>query len=155
MATSVVESSWLDHSAEVGRSKLHIVQLTAGNIVATLALVDTLNTTTDAILQGTRSHTRVIAVDTPGSQVPPAGNDAQREAKLMVRYQDDTTKQIYRVEYPCILWAILNGAGKTGDYVDPENAGWQAFVDAFEAVVKSADGNAVVVLDGQYVGKRI
>jgi hypothetical protein len=155
MATSLVESSWIDHSSEVGRSKLHIVQLTAGNIVATLALVDTLNETTDAILQGTRSHTRVVAVDTPGSQTPPEGNDAQREAKLMVRYQDDTTKQIYRVEYPCILWTILNGAGPSGDFVDPDNSGWQAYVAAFEAVVKSADGNAVTVLDGQYVGKRL
>lgn len=155
MATSIVESSWIDHSSEIGRSKLHITQLTAGNIVATLALVDTLNQTLDAILQGTRSHTRVVALDTPGSQTPPAGNDAQREAKLMVRYQDSTTMQIYRAEFPCILWTILNDAGPTGDYVDPDNAGWQAFVAAFEAVVKSADSNAVTVLDGQYVGKRL
>jgi len=153
MASGYV-TSWRDYSDEKSNLSLTIEQLTAGNVVATLALVDALLAATQAITEGSAEKSRVIYREQDEDPGRPSAASAQRERKWLVFYHDTTTAKKYRAEVPT---ALLTGNLVAGtDLADLAATNIAAFVTAFEAVVKDPDTglNDVEIDKIQHVGRR-
>jgi len=138
--------------AEKGRCRFNIVDLTAGNLAATQALLTTLLASIQAIVIGELNKERIVLSDTLSSSAPAASPLAQRENKWLVRYTDNVTHRIFKGEIPTADLTLLAGNSEFLDLAADEGL---AFKNAFEAVVKSVDGNAVSVISVQFVGRSV
>jgi hypothetical protein len=149
---SDVTVSLLDYGGESSRTRFQITTMTAANFDAVNLDVTDLVTAIDGISLMTISGQQVVSGSLFLSRTKPASVDAQREKKWLIRYEDNTTHKIYRNEIP---GADLSLLATNSDMADLSLGAWTSFIAAFEAVVKSPDGNAVTFLDAQYVGKRL
>jgi hypothetical protein len=148
-----VSLSGLDFSGERSRFAANMVDLTAGNIAAQLALVANLVSATNDISYIPFGHT-VLAEDVPSVGQATDAN-GQRELKARVRYADDVTGARFSVEVPA---PILTGNLIAGsDFFDLTATDIAAFVAAFEAVVMSPDdlANSVTIVNMQVVGRSL
>jgi hypothetical protein len=156
MSKSTLHTSWLDYSLEPSNNKLVITQLTAGNVVAQLALVDTLISAMQAITLGQLRTSKVTYRDQIQDSTTPTDPTAQREMKWLVKYHDTTTGKKYRTEIPT---ADLTGTNlvTNSDLANLADTQIAAFVTAFEAVVTDPDTglNSVAVDEIEFVGKRL
>lgn len=156
MSKSTFHTSWIDYSLEPSNNKLTIAQITAGNLVATLALVDTLTSAMAGITKGQLHLSKVSARDVVINPNKPTDPTAQRESKWLARYHDTVTGKKYRTEIPTadITGTRLQANSDMADLTEVHNA---AFKTAFEAVVTDPDtGLNPVVLDTmEFVGKRL
>lgn len=135
---------------EKGRVRFNIVDLTAGNLAATQALLATLLASIQAIVIGELHKERITLSDTLSSSAPAASPLAQRENKWLVRYTDVTTHRVFKGEIPTADLSLL---ASNSEFLDLSAGAGLAFKNAFEAVVKSIDGNAVQVISVQFVGR--
>jgi hypothetical protein len=151
---STYSVSWRDYSDEKSTMSLTIEQLTAGNVVATLALVDALLAATQAITEGSAEKSSVVFREQEEDPGRPSAASAQRERKWLVFYHDTTTNKKYRAEIPTALLTANLVAGT--DLADLGATNMAAFVSAFEAVIKDPDTglNAVAIDKIQHVGRR-
>lgn len=154
MSKSEYSTSWRDYSDEKANASLTVVQLTAGNVVATLSLLDALLGAMSAITEGNAETSRVTYRTQEENPGRPSSASAQRERKWLVFYHDDTTNKKYRFEIPTALLTANLVAGT--DSADLGATDIAAFVSAFEAVVKDPDTglNDVVIDKIQHVGRR-
>lgn len=156
MSKSLYETSWVDYSLEPSHNRITIVQLTAGNVVATLALLDTLLAAMQAITLGQAAKSRVIYRSQAEDTVKPTDPLAQRENKWLVVYHDTVTAKKYRLEIPTaeLAGTKLQTNSDMANLADVQIA---AFVTAFQAVAKDPDTglNTVAVDYIQFVGKRL
>lgn len=152
MAVSSVVFSLLDYSGESSRSKFEITTINAGNLATVVSDLSDLGTAIDGISLMTLATQQTVLDSLFLSRAKPASVEAQREKKWLIRYEDATTHKIYRNEIP---GADLTLLATNSDMADLSLGAWTSFIAAFEAVVKSPDGNAVSFLDAQYVGKRL
>lgn len=152
MAVSSVVFSLLDYSGESSRSKFEVTTINAGNLATVVSDLSDLGTAIDGISLMTLATQQTVLDSLFLSRAKPASVDAQREKKWLIRYEDTTTHKIYRNEIP---GADLSLLATNSDMADLSLGAWTSFIAAFEAVVKSPDGNAVSFLDAQYVGKRL
>lgn len=75
-----------------------------------------------------------------------------REDKLLMVYEDNVTKKVYTNEVGCRL-GTLTTVGAGSDSVPP--ATWSATKTAWDAFVKSPDGNATTLIDVRIVGRNV
>lgn len=146
--------TWIDFSQEASNMGLTVTQITAGNLVATLGLLDTLLAATQAITEGQAARSRVLARVQDEDTTPPAAESAQRERKWLVFYHDTVTAKKFRLEIPT---ALLTGNLVSGsDLADLGATNIAAWVTAFEAVARDPDTglNTVAVDKIQHVGRR-
>ena len=145
--------SGLDFSSERSKFSVQMADLTAGNIVAQLALVDALLTALGDISFIPFGNV-VNARDVP-SVGAATDEDGQREFKARVRYADDVTGARFSVEIPAPVRTGNLVAGT--DFFNLAATDVAAFVTAFEALVKSPDdlANAVTVVNIQSVGRSL
>jgi hypothetical protein len=141
----------VDHDGETSTVGVTIVDLTAGNIAATLALIATLEAAIDAVIIGTPRSEQVIAVTTDIAGVLPADGFAQRETKWLVSGVDSAGITA-TLEIPTADLAAL-GAG-TGELDISAGVGL-ALANALNAVWLSRAGNAVTVSKVTHVGRNI
>lgn len=144
--------TFVDHDSESSGVGIGMINLTAGNIAAQLALLATLRTAIEGVSLGTLRSEQVIAVtdDIPG--VAPANAFAQREIKWLVRGVDGVGF-VSTLEIPCADLALLSGG--TGQMDISAGAGL-ALVNALNAVWMSArSGTAVDVEAIFHVGRNI
>lgn len=154
MSKSEYSVKYIDWSQESANMSMVVEQITAGNQVATLGLLDTLLAATQAITEGQAARSRVTLRVQDEDTTPPTAESAQRERKWLVFYHDDTTGKKYRLEIPT---ALLTGNLVAGtDLADLAATNIAAWVTAFEAVAKDPDTglNDVVVDKIQHVGRR-
>jgi hypothetical protein len=146
--------SWRDYSDEKSNMSLTVEQLTAGNVVATLSLLDALLAATQAITEGSAEKSTVVFREQEEDPGRPTSASAQRERKWLVFYHDTTTSKKYRAEIPTALLTANLVAGT--DLADLAATNIAAFVTAFEAVVKDPDTglNSVEIDKIQHVGRR-
>lgn len=78
-----------------------------------------------------------------------AGN---REDKLLLTYEDTTTFRVYQTELPTRQTG-LETVGVGSDSVPP--ADWSATKTAWDAFVRSIDGNATSLLDVEIIGRNV
>jgi len=156
MAKSTATLAFKDYSLEPSNTKVTITQITAGNLVATLGLVDTLINAIQAITLGQLATSKVTARDQDEDTVTPTDPNAQRERKWLVKYHDVVTGKKYRMEIPTadLAGTNLNTNSDEANLADVQIA---AFVTAFEAVVTDPDTglNTVNVDQILHVGKRL
>lgn len=137
---------------EKGRCRFNIVDLTAANLVATQALLVSLLAAIQGMVIGELNKERIVLSDTLSSSAPAASNLAQRENKWLVRYTDTTTHRIFKGEIPTADLSLLSGNSEFLNLAADEGL---AFKTAFEAVVKSIEGNAVQLISVQFVGRTV
>lgn len=147
-----------DVTEETSRVEIPIGAITAVSIAGFLTQFGAFQTATDAITLGTRRKQQWIGDDTTVTNAWPSDKAAQREAKLLVQYQDAVTEQPYTLTIPTIDFDVLNFVPGGGDAVLFSGAGASAaiiaWVTAFEALGKSPDNdaNAVEVIGMRFVG---
>ena len=154
MSKSEYSTSWRDFSDEKATANVTIEQLTAGNVVATLALVDALLGAMQAITEGNAESSRVTYRAQDEDPGRPTSESAQRERKWLVFYHDDTNAAKFRMEIPTALLTANMVAGT--DLADLGATNIAAFVTAFENVARDpATGLNTVTIDKiQHVGRR-
>jgi hypothetical protein len=78
-----------------------------------------------------------------GSTTPPADQFAQKEIRWLVRYTDDVTSDRYRLYIPTADAAILNQPNS--DFLNLTLEPVLSFVNEFESIARSENGNTVTV----------
>lgn len=151
--------SYRDATDEVGSFEFFHGAITAVSIAGFLADFGDLQTATDAITLGTRSSQFWTGDRTTVSNAIPTNPAAQREARLRVKYMDDTTEQQYTLTIPTIDFSklvfvaggkdavVFSGAGAHADIV--------AWVTAFETIARSPDDDThtVTVVKMRFIGQ--
>lgn len=87
------------------------------------------------------------------SAVPPVDESMLRGRKWVIRYQDTTTFQKYRLEIPCAK--VTNLTLPNSEKADMARQEWVNFKVAFEEIVRSNDGHSVVMLGAYLVGRKL
>jgi hypothetical protein len=99
-----------------------------------------------------RTHVALSSPQGVGRSTDP---QAQREAKALVSYYDDTTFKIAEVTIPTIDLSLMMDDHPGFFYLDGvsgEDPLITAFVTAFEATVRGPDGNAAVISEIYHIG---
>jgi len=139
----------VDRSGEVARLQLNTADMV---VIDTLpAAVTDLVTALGTIADGT-----IIGVIASGSnKLTNAAHSAegQREERWLITYEDTVTKALYTSEIPCRKSSVKPPTET--DKVDITQAPWTDFVTKFEALARSADGNAINVLRIQLSGRNL
>lgn len=144
---------FLDYDSEVSSFQVGVAALTSANFTAQETAMDALRDAAAAITLGNTSQTVYANVDKL-SITPASDQTAQRELKWLVSYHDTTSLNRFSCELPTA----------DPDQLDPNDRAHaeigdgglvDAFVAAFEAVVKSPDGGSVVVDEITLVGRRV
>lgn len=145
-----------DESLETSTHTVKTAVLTAVNFDAENTLVTTLKTALIAITIGTLyrdSRASIIAT----SPVKPGDLFAQRELKLLVRYQGDITGKYYTLEIATPDLTNLTQEGNTDFVVLADGGIMAAWVTGFEAVAKAPDDltETITTISAQIVGRNI
>jgi len=150
---------WMQTFADFGGEKstltVRIATQTAANIAATTALLATLATATDAITNGLVVKEQLIASSTGSGSGKSTNEQAQREHKWLVTYQDSVSLELFHLEVPTALLSVATMANSVKDTVSLGETVWSDWVDAFEAVARSKNGATVTVFEITYVGRNI
>ena len=143
-----------DYNSERSTVTVRGVELTAANFdaqyTAFVQFYDALLGITLGLRVGSKfgNDIPIVAADTPASDP-----NAQRERKWLVRYSDATAMKNYKMEIPCADLSYLDPNNR--EYADLTDLDVAAFVTAFEAFVRSPDGNTVTIDSIQHVGRNL
>jgi len=135
--------------------QFNVNDISAANIVATLAAWTTFRTAINAIILGVEKQESVVAYRTTSSNTRAASTAAQRENKWLCRYHDAVNSLPFSFSIPTADLSLLPDGS---EYLDLADGGvGEAFKDAFEVVVKSPyDPTHAVILDSvQFVGRNL
>lgn len=154
---SVCVVSFTDMSAETGTFSFYLPAIAGdgSNYAAILAARDAFLTVLDASFDGQIKEHKLYVDLTRVSNVKPS--DGDREEKIEIRYQDDTTIKIHNMTIPCrdkANWdweANSDFADLSGGVVTAQDN----FVAAFNTNVKSPEGNAVTIISIEKVGRNL
>jgi len=137
---------------ETASFSVAIPTLTAGNLVATVALVQALEDAVEDIVLGNLGKRDITYQRLTESKLPAADQMAQREIKLLCRYEGASTHKSFRVEIPTFDLSLLP---LHSEFLDLTAGVGAALKTAWEAVVKSPDdaAEATVLLSAQFVGR--
>jgi len=150
--------SYRDHTNEATTVTFPGSDLTAANIDAEYASALTLQTALEAVVLGNlikRSH---VAKESPLGQGAASSELAQREAKALVSYYDDTTFKTATMEIGCVDLTLQNPDFPGVFYLNGASnneAVWETFVTQFEAFVPGPSGNNAVVDRIVHVGRNL
>lgn len=147
-----------DVTEETSKFEVYTGAITAVSIAGFLTAFGNLQTAADNLTLGVRRKQQWVGDDTTVSNDWPTDNQAQRENKLEVTYQDTVTEELFRVTLPTVDLDLLTFIPGGGDNVAFEAplAGTEvlAFVTAFEAIARTprSDANPVEIVNLRYVG---
>lgn len=155
MATDVVVSV-RDYDAEQSKYTLHGITLTAANFDAQVAAAINLIGEIDNVILGSKTQREIRAGIVRYAPGAVADKDAQRESKWLFRYYDATTYEWYTMEVPTADLSLLDDAAKGTMSKDAViNPNWATLKTAFEAYMRSPNGNAVVLEEVLHVARNI
>lgn len=151
--TGFLSVSYADYDNEMANLRLHVAPITAANHDAQVALHAALRLAIAGISNG------VLVKDSYGNEQkvnfgPASAPATQRELKYLVQYHDGVTLQRLSAEVPCADTATLDPNDRAHAQIGDSGV-VDAFVDAFEDVVKSPAGNAVVIDEITLVGRQL
>jgi len=157
-ATSFYSQTWNDNTIKANGEPedatlvLPIATLSAANVVAKKALIDTLRTALDAISIGVDAKHVLTFERVVTSRNAASSKLAQRENKYLIRYHGNTSLKKFRASVPAADLSLLPDHSEFLDLTAGEG---QAVKDAFEAIVVSPDDAAesVTVDSIQFVGR--
>ena len=152
MATARYGITFMDYDRELSTFKLNTAQLDAATVITIGATVAAFRAAVAGISGATFKSERFTQFDNQLSNVPPSNQYYQRETKYLVKYQDNTTLDIFRCEVPCANLSLLSNNSEFLDITTALSPG-AVFKSEFENFVLSEEGNAVTVLSVQAVGR--
>lgn len=145
--------TFIDQSNKSSVQRLSCTTLIDTNIVAQTTAFQALVTATNNMSAGTLTKSllgNLSTNTTPAIPVPPAS----RSDKFAVSYYDSTTGDKYTTQIPVAnptITPFLPGTRLLNLAVTPTSA----YVTAFQAFVKSEEGNAAVITQIRWVGRHI
>lgn len=143
-------------ACEYGVFTLPSYQIDAANLATWLTGWGEFKTALEAITAGVLAKENVAIYNTVLSDAIPASPFAQRETKILVTYQGNTSARKFRIELPCPDLTVLTLTGK--DKVTLADGGvMAAFVTAFQAIARNPydDAETVTVIGAKVVGRNI
>lgn len=144
--------TYYDESQESSNARFTGVEIDEVNLVAQTAAMTALIAAVNGITMGTLIKSVRQFDEDNFAKTKPGDNEAQREKKWLVTYEDNVTFKHYTSELPCADLSLLSGDGEKADMTD---AAVIAFVTAFEGYVLSPADNAVSVIEIRYVGRNL
>jgi hypothetical protein len=151
-----VALSFRDYKGDPSNFRLRTTTITAANFDAQATLVSNFETAVAGLQVadvpvGRLQHGNEEIDNQDKSSTP----QASRKCKALVRYEDDTTKEVYQTAVPCADLSHLDADNR--GYFDLDDGGdVAAFVTAFEALALSPEeGNSVTVLSIQHVARNL
>jgi len=157
MPKSAFSRTYIDFSKEKATVEMRVRDMTAATIAALLTELATLGSALDALSIGNLTRSIAAQDSTPFIETPPTDENAQRERKWRVSYQDTVNLKVGKVEIPAAK--VNNGTDSlllpNSDIADLSVTEWTDFIDAFETTARSVDGNAVTVMTAQLVGRNL
>jgi len=145
--------SFIDYDSEVATTSLNVAAMTAGNFAAQETLKDALRDAAAQMTIGNTAKTEYGNVDLL-SITPASVEEAQRELKWLVSYHDSTTLKKQTCEIGTADPDQLDPNDRAHAHIGDSGI-VDGFITAFEAVVLSDVGNAVVVDEITLVGRRV
>jgi hypothetical protein len=157
----------LDHNGEITSTSFNTGNVTALSLPGLLTQFGALRTAIDGIVLGTISKESLKVFDTPLSNDLPVDQNAQRERKWLVVYEDNLPffdaplnaipNEGYRKRFSFEIGTadIANRLVPNTDRADLANTQVAAFVTAFEAIARSPYGGTTNVLEIRSVGRNI
>lgn len=143
-----------DYSNEKSSFSVTSVTANAGNLAAQQTLAADLVAAVEDLTIGelTKQQMALVILDSPAI---PTNVYAQRELKWLVQYQGVTSGKLFSVEIAAP--DVTDNVAPNTDVGNLGSTDWLAFVDAFEAFVKSPDNGteAVTVISAKVVGRNI
>jgi hypothetical protein len=148
--------TYVDKTNEVSSVTIYNDAITAASLPGYLTQLGALRTATDAITLGGRVRGTWVG-DADETLVDPSTlpNQAQRENKLLVVYENATTNKRFQLTIPTLDLSIVTFVPGGKDAIlmtTPEIAAW---ITAFEAIASPPDDPAagVNVLEMRFVGR--
>jgi len=159
--------SFLDYDGETSTTTVHTGAVTAVSLPGLLTQFGALRTAMDALSVATISNEALNVFSTKLSNVKPTDENAQRERKWLVFYEDSQQffdpgvnaipnagyKKVFHHEIP---GALIDGQLLANtDIADLSTAAWIAYKDAFEDIGRSPYGGTVTLLSAEVVGRNL
>jgi len=136
--------SYMDASSEIGSSKIGLSGDADGTDIA--ELLSDFNGVTLGVAQRWYDTTETAL----SNSVPT--NDAEREEKLLIGYQDNTSLKKYVFTIPTFDKSSGTRIGAT-DFFQTDAGAIGTLVTDLNALMRSPEGNAITVLYAKYVGR--
>lgn len=157
----------LDHNGEKSTTSFYTGNITAASLPGTLTQFGALRTAIDGIVLGTIAQETLKVFETKLSNARPSDQNAQRERKWLVVYEDNLPffdnptnlipnegyKKVFTFEIATA--DIATRLNANSDEADLANAGIAAFKTAFEAISRSPYGGTTTVLKLIAVGRNL
>lgn len=138
--------NFVDRDNEKASMSLHLVDFTAGTFAAQMGLIDALIAAIDDVTLLPLTKDSRIAIENGFAPVLPVAVYAQRGIKWLVRAVDPTGNAV-TFHIPGADLNLLT----TGENLDLASIEGAALVNAIEAVVRSNDGEVIVVTEVVYI----
>lgn len=147
----------MDRGGEKSPVNFYAGDITAVSIAGFLTQFGALRTAIEGVTIGTVHKEMWVGDDTILSQVRPATNLAQRETKILVTYQGDTSLKLFNLEIPTADLVALTMDTDGDGIVLADSGPMAAFVTAFEDIGRSPDDSeeTVTVIRARHVGRNI
>ena len=167
MANGYYTIAMLDHGGEKSSFTIQTGAVTSVSLPSLLTQVGTFRGAVEGITLGTVQNEALKVFDTALSNTLPADQDAQRERKWLVRYQDvlpffdDPVNAIPNEGYGRVFVFSIPTADISGrllantDKADLTDTEIAAFVAAYEDMARSPYGGTVEVLGINAVGRNL
>lgn len=158
MANHYTLTSFLDNGLEKSAFKLFNGPITVGTIAGFLAQYAALKTALDNITIGTLMRDMWVGDSTLISQAQPASKYAQRETKLLLTYEGQTSHKLFTATVPTVDLNLLTFVPGGKDAVSlVAGAEMIALKAAIEAMGKTPDNDAeaIVITAAKHVGRNI
>lgn len=157
----------MDHNRELSNVSFYTGNVTAVSLPGLLTQFGALRTAIEGITLGVMVKEQLKVFDTKLANAAPADENAQRERKWLVVYEDalpffdDPVNAIPNEGYRKVFTFEIPTAELVGrllpnsDEADLADAGIAAFVTAFEAVARSPYGGTANILQLRAVGRNL
>jgi len=147
--------TYMDHTGEKSSMQFNFGAITVASLPGFLTQFGTLRDKTDALTLGTLVADQWVGDRTIYSNIRPSDRNAQRERKFLVIYEDTSTRARYRIEIPTADYSLVEFAPQGDNIIIPDSGPLKEWIDAFEALAKSPEGNTVSVIAVKGVGRNI
>lgn len=154
---SFVNISYLDRAKQKSSVNFETYAINAGNLAGALTQFSDLRDALEPFTLGNMSSYEIVQDRVFVSNGAAASTVARRELKMLLTYEDSVSHALYQHEIPCpeltnaALWV---DSGKRTFAITTTDE-WIALKAAFEALVKSPEGNTPILQSGEIVGRNL
>lgn len=148
-----VQYGWIDNSNERTRTQIYVEDFdpTGIDMTAKITAINSLRTAMEVLTMLNETKVTAQVVAHSATPTPPASVLAQREHGLRFTCTDNVTGKFYRFDLPGVDESAYRTAGT--DVCDLSNSDIDDFVQAYNGVGMSPDGNLGTIVSARFYGK--